>query len=249
MINGDAREIPLEDETIDCIVTSPPYNVGAGYDGVDDDLPLSEYTDLAHGSVAEMHRILKPGGRLWLNVVQSTNGLGDFGRDRGARLNLMGIWTLALERSGLLYRDVAVWHKTIGNQATAWGSYLSPNAPNLRGRWEPILVYFKDHWTRARGDGRNEITADEWPILTNNVWTFPADGASRWHPAPFPAEIPRRAILLSTWPGDLVLDPFAGAGTTLRVAHELGRDAIGIELSESYVARWEERGLQEAMVL
>jgi site-specific DNA-methyltransferase (adenine-specific) len=54
------------------------------------------------------------------------------------------------------------------------------------------------------------------------------------HPAPFPSELPRRAILLSTWPGDLVCDPFSGSGSTLRVARDLGRHAIGVDLSETY---------------
>lgn len=248
MIHGSVTELPLENETVDCIVTSPPYNVGAFYDDVDDALTASAYHDLASLAAIEMRRVLKPGGRVWLNVVQTTNQMGDYGRHTGVRFSPLSIWLNALGRSGLLYRDIVVWNKMIGNQATAWGSYLSPNAPNLRGRWEPILLYFKDHWSRARDDGPNDIDPDEWTILTNNVWTFPADGANRWHPAPFPAELPRRAILLSTWPGDLILDPFAGAGTTLNVAHQLGRDAIGIELSKPYVRRWVDRGVQETLL-
>lgn len=252
MLHGsatDLRSLGIEDGSVDCIVTSPPYNVGLDYDGVDDALTLDEYTDLAHGSVLEMARVLKPGGRVWLNVVHATNQLGDFGRETGARVNLMAIWEHALAWGRLLYRDVVVWDKGIGNQATAWGSYLSPNTPNMRGRWEPILVYFKDHWTRARDDGLSlDLDASEWMDLTRNVWRIVPDGGQRWHPAPFPAEIPRRAIILSTWPGDLVLDPFAGSGTTLRVAHALGRRAIGVELSESYVTRFAESGLQEVLV-
>lgn len=243
MILGDARAVPLADDTVDCIVTSPPYNVGLDYtEG--DNLTLDEYTDLARASCTEMHRILKPGGRLWLNIVQSTSQLGDFGRATGTRLNLLDLWTRALEATPLLYRDTAIWNKDAGNQPTAWGSYLSPNAPNLRGRYEPILIYFKEHWDRGRPDGPNDIPAAEWPVLTRNVWTITPNGTSRWHPAPFPLELPRRAILLSTWPNDLVVDPYAGAGTTLTAAYQLGRRALGLDISPAYVARFKDTGLQ-----
>lgn len=244
MILGDARHLPLADESVDCIVTSPPYNVGLSYVGVDDHLEWNAYVELAGDATREMARVLVPGGRVWLNVSQTTNQLGEHGRETGRRRNLLETWTQALDAAGLYFRDCVVWHKLIGNQSTAWGSHLSPNAPNLRGRWEPIALYFKEHWSRARDDGRNDISPADWPIFANNVWTIPPDGASRWHPAPFPAEIPRRAILLSTWPGDVVLDPFAGAGTTVRVAHQLGRRAIGVELSAEYVDAWHKRGVQ-----
>lgn len=83
---------------------------------------------------------------------------------------------------------------------------------------------------------RNDIPAAEWPELTRNVWRTPC-AARNGHPAPFPAELPRRAILLSTWPGDVVLDPFCGGGTTVRVARALGRVGVGVDLSATYAAK------------
>jgi site-specific DNA-methyltransferase (adenine-specific) len=72
-----------------------------------------------------------------------------------------------------------------------------------------------------------------WPVLCSTVWRVPP--ARRvGHPAPFPVEVARRCIRLSTWPGETVLDPFAGTGTTLVAARQLGRRAIGIERSERY---------------
>jgi site-specific DNA-methyltransferase (adenine-specific) len=248
MLHGNATDLPIDDGFVDCIVTSPPYNVRADYADVDDGIPLSEYRAMSEGSAREMHRVLKPGGRVWLNVVQATNQLGDPGREAGERFNLLSLWMDALACAGLGFRDVVVWDKTIGNQATAWGSYLSPNAPNLRGRWEPVLSYFKSHWSRRSDFGPSrDLIPEEWMSLTRNVWSFPPDGRNRWHPAPFPEELPRRCILLSTWPGDLVVDPFAGSGTTLRAAHALSRNAIGIELSRQYVRRWHEHGVQEVL--
>lgn len=235
--HADARALPLDDESVDCIVTSPPYNVGMDYEGVDDSKPWDEYREDVQQWCSEMGRVLKPGGRCWVNVVHATNEGSDHGRDNGIRKNLLGLWSLALEDSGLHYRDTVAWAKGVGNQATAWGSYLSPNAPNLRGRWEPILLHFKDHWSRGRTDGQNDLGKDEWTELTQNVWKITPDGTARWHPAPFPREIVRRCILLSTWPGDVVLDPFMGSATTLEVARDYGRRVIGVDLSERYCER------------
>jgi site-specific DNA-methyltransferase (adenine-specific) len=72
-----------------------------------------------------------------------------------------------------------------------------------------------------------------WPALCSTVWNLrPAD--RHGHPAPFPLELARRCTRLSTWPGEVVLDPFAGTGTTLLAARQLGRRAIGIERSKRY---------------
>lgn len=152
MIHGDARALPVPDNSVDCIVTSPPYNVGMEYAGVSDLLVGGEYEALADRSCAEMARVLKHSGRVWLNVAAQTNHEDGNGR----RGNLTWLWSRALEDHGLWYRDTVVWHKPTGNNSTAWGSKLSPNAPNLRGRWEPILLHFKGEWTRGRVE-QNDI--------------------------------------------------------------------------------------------
>lgn len=247
MIVGDAAAIPLADDTVDLIVTSPPYNVGKNYGpSAPDDLDHAIYRSHAIGWAYEMHRILKPGGRLFINTACATSTNGEDGQTLGYRHNLLAEWMTTLDRVGLLFRDVIVWDKDIGNANTSWGSYLSPNRPNLRGRWEPILSYFKTTWDRGRPE-RNDIHPDDWTTITRNVWRFTPNGADPWHPATYPIELPTRAILISTWPGDLVVDPFAGSGTTLRAAHRLGRNAIGIDNSEIYVRGFHDRGLQPAL--
>jgi site-specific DNA-methyltransferase (adenine-specific) len=74
-----------------------------------------------------------------------------------------------------------------------------------------------------------------WAALCSTVWQIPP-AARDGHPAPFPVELARRCVRLSTWPDETVLDPFAGSGTTLVAARQLGRRAIGIEPSERYCA-------------
>ena len=107
--------------------------------------------------------------------------------------------------------------------------------PNLRGDWESILVACAGGWERTPPVGCEgwRDTVGAWPSLCSTVWNLtPARRAG--HPAPFPVELARRAIRLSTWPGETVLDPFAGSGTTLLAARQLGRRAIGVEASERY---------------
>jgi site-specific DNA-methyltransferase (adenine-specific) len=98
-----------------------------------------------------------------------------------------------------------------------------------------VLVACKDGWDRTpppdRADWRDGI--GDWQSLCSTVWHLPParrDG----HPAPFPVELARRCIRLSTWPGETVFDPFAGSGTTLLAARQLGRRAVGIERCERY---------------
>jgi DNA modification methylase len=85
-----------------------------------------------------------------------------------------------------------------------------------------------------------------WPALCSTVWNLtPARRGG--HPAPFPVELARRAVRLSTWPGEVALDPFAGSGTTLLAARQLGRRAIGVEASERYCALAVDRLAQTAL--
>jgi DNA modification methylase len=89
------------------------------------------------------------------------------------------------------------------------------------------------------GDGRN----------ARNVWTIATHPYPEAHFATFPPELPRRCILAGSRPGDVVLDPFAGAGTTLLVADRLGRDGIGIDLNAEYCEMARRRIVDDAPLL
>ena len=224
-------------ESVDCVVTSPPYNVGMDYGPeVDDRMTPAEYQAFAFDCAREIARVSKHSARIWVNVPQAIyqkdgpNGLNE----SGVRIRQVPVWDDALVEAGLMFRDWIVWDKRGGNGNTDWGSYLSPNSPNLRGRYELILLYFKGEWNKGR-IARNDIARDEWPELTRNVWRMQPEPRNHGHPAPFPAELPRRCILLSTWRGDVVLDPFCGSGTSIKVARDLGRIPIGVDLSHDYL--------------
>lgn len=231
---GDARALDYEDNSIDCIVTSPPYNVGINYPEYKDNLPWSEYVnELVRPAAAEMVRVLKPGGRAWVNVPPAV----PYGPESAGRVDVAMWWGSALYEAGADYRDTIVWRQDSHDGGCAWGSWLSPSAPNTRGGYELILCFFKGIWTREAPEEykgwkapRVELGGD-WTDLTRNVWTINPSNKKTRSPVPFPIELPARCIRLSTWPGETVLDPFGGGGTTAEAADILGRVGISIDIS------------------
>jgi DNA modification methylase len=239
---ADLRAIDLPAGCVGAVVTSPPYNVGLDYHATTDALPWDEYWALAADAAALMAGALVDGGRVWVNTAVSVPetvphvGGPHSGRAGKARVMLAHQWASVIEAAGLELVDQVAWCSPRGS-GTAWGSWESPSAPNLRGDWESILIAAAGGWERRAPAGMEDWrdTVGGWPALCSTVWNLrPADRAG--HPAPFPIELARRAVRLSTWPGETVLDPFAGSGTALLAAHQLGRRAIGIEPSERYCA-------------
>jgi site-specific DNA-methyltransferase (adenine-specific) len=239
--HGDARSAGLVGVAA-CVVTSPPYNVGIAYDVHDDTMPWGEYRDLAVTSSSVMAGALIEGGRSWVNVApvvqEEPGGAGRNGPHSGratkVRQSLLDIWGSSLRGAGLAPADVIAWCSQRGS-GTAWGSYEMPSAPNVRGDWEAILWHFKGTFPRSAPEGMEgwRDRLGNWPALVSNVWEIRPEQRDE-HPAPFPEEVARRCIRLSTWPGEAVLDPFMGAGATLLAARDLGRRAIGFDVSERY---------------
>lgn len=242
-ITGSCSAIPLRDACTPCVVTSPPYNVAIpNYaSGYKDHMKWPAYSFKARKWAKEMARILEPGGRVWLNIQQTVPAV--VGEPGGDRINLALLWMQALNAAGLKYRDIVVWVQDSFDGGCAWGSWAQPSAPNLRGSSELILLYYKDEWkrpTRPVWKGklmpRDELGGD-WVDLTRNVWKISPANKLGWRdregtacPAAFPIELPARAIRLSSWPNELIVDPFAGRGTTGWAAEELGRRSVLVDL-------------------
>jgi DNA methylase len=243
---ADVRDVALH-EVSAAVVTSPPYNVGLGYDSRDDAMPWPVYRAFARDAAGVIAQSLVPGGRAWVNTAVSvpTDLPGGAGKQR---VLLGHLWAVALEAAELEPVDQVAWVSARG-AGTAWGSWQSPAAPNLRGDYEVLTVACRGRWERVAPVGREvwRDTVGGWPELCSTVWGLsPAVREPGRHPAPFPLELARRCIRLSTWPGEVVFDPFAGSGTTLLAARQLGRRAIGVEISESYCAQAVERLAQGA---
>jgi len=236
---------PVAENSVACAVFSPPYNVGIEYDNHDDVMPWEEYERFADRVSDRLSRAVMHGGRVWCNVMPNAPDLHE---DHGPRVNLAALWGSALAGADFSYRDTVVWWQHRQDAGCAWGSWESPSGPNQRGEWEAILVYYDGEWTRVAPPGmeswRDSIGG--WQHLCVNVWKLPTERRNG-HPAPYPVELARRCIRLSTWPGETVIDPFMGSGTTLLAARSLGRKAIGIDVSERYCEQAARRLSQTAL--
>ena len=222
---ADAAALPLDADAVDLIVTSPPYGLAIEY---------ATYTDLSEGWhfmmqtwLAEMYRVAKPGGRLALNVPFDTT-------EGGYRPTWPQACKAAID-AGWSYRWAIVWNEGNVSKSVARGSIDSPAAPHVITPVEVVGVFYKGEWGR-KSDTPADLDHDEWLEWTNGLWTFRGEGrAWEGHPAAFPEELPRRLIKLLSYPGDTVLDPFCGSGTTPLVANRLGRRAIGFDLDAGYI--------------
>lgn len=238
---GGAGEPRVADGSVALIVTSPPYFAGKAYEedlsahGVPGD--YLEYLGMLRDVFAACVPKLEPGGRIAVNVA-------NLGRKpyRSLSADVIGI----LEDLGLLLRGEIVWQKGKGaGGSCAWGSFQRPGNPVLRDLTERVVVASKGRFDRAvdartraaRGmPHEGSITIDDFLEATLDVWELAPESAKRVnHPAPFPVELPLRLIELYTYRGDLVLDPFMGAGTTAVAAVRSGRHFVGFDTDPAYV--------------
>jgi len=221
----------LPDNSVHLMVTSPPYNVSKEYD---DDLNLNEYLNLLNTVWEETYRVLVPSGRACVNVAN----LG-----RKPYIPLHSYIIEGMQEIGYLMRGEIIWNKaSSASPSTAWGSWLSASNPVLRDIHEYILIFSKETFSRIKEDRENTITKGEFLEWTKSVWTFPAISAKQvGHPAPFPEELPYRLIQLYSFKGDVVLDPFAGSGSTCLSAIKNERDYVGYDINSDYVKLAEKR--------
>lgn len=249
---GDARDMDrygdIADSSVALVVTSPPYYAGKEYEEAvgEGHIPASyiDYLKMLHDVFAECVRKLEPGGRIAVNVA-------NLGR-RPYRSLSADVIDILQNRLKLLLRGEVIWQKARGATGNcAWGSFQRPGSPALRDLTERVIIASKGRFDRARpAKARAETdlpatgsaTADEYMEATTDVWEIrPASARRVGHPAPYPVELPQRLIDLYTYRGDLVLDPFMGAGTTAVAAVRTGRHFVGFDTDTSYVNLAEQR--------
>jgi site-specific DNA-methyltransferase (adenine-specific) len=218
----DMNDLP--DQSIHLMVTSPPYNASKEYD---QDLTLEDYLSLLERVWQETYRVLVPGGRACINVAN----LG--------RKPYIPLHSFIIEQMlgiGFLMRGEVIWDKAASaSPSTAWGSWQSASNPVLRDVHEYILVFSKMTFRRPKSERKNTIQKEDFLSWTKSIWQFPAVQARKiGHPAPFPVELPHRCIQLYTYQDDVILDPFAGSGTTCVAAKQDGRHFVGYEINPDY---------------
>jgi site-specific DNA-methyltransferase (adenine-specific) len=237
VINGDSKSMPLPDNCVHLVVTSPPYNASKAYD---EDLSLTDYLSMLHDVFAECYRVLAPGGRMVVNVAN----LG-----RKPYIPLTSHVNLIMHDIGFMHRGEVIWDKSASaGSSCAWGSFQSASNPCLRDIHEYLLMFSKGDYKlprtkTERAEGRiDTIGKEEFIQQTKSIWSFATESAKRVnHPAPFPVELPKRCIEMFTFVGDVVLDPFLGSGTTAVAAKMTGRKYVGCDLSAEYCAIAEDR--------
>lgn len=254
LITGHAAAVMagLPDGCVDLIVTSPPYWTAVEYDqGLGPWASYDAYLADMQSVWAQCARVLRPNGKLCVNapimpipkalIEQHTRHLKNIAFDMEARILL----ETDLQRYSLF-----VWQKQTSKMM--FGSYPCPGNLIENNTIEFINVYVKPGKPpRFAPEVRkaNELTRTEWLDLTQQVWFMYPEDVKRGgdHPAPFPAKLPARLLRLYTFgaiggfAGEVVLDPFAGTGTTCLVARRMGRRFIGIDLNPGYVRMAEQR--------
>lgn len=225
-------EVP--DESIHLMVTSPPYNVGIEYAEHDDALSMDDYQALLRAVFSETYRVLVPGGRACINIA---------GTARQPYKPLARYVCEIMDDLGFLMRGEIIWDKGAAGLSTAWGSWMMASNPVLRDQHEYILAFSKGTFARENLNSReNTISKDEFVEFTRSIWRIQPEAANRIdHPAPFPVELPYRCIQLYTFAGEVVIDPFAGSGSSCIAALQTGRGYVGYDISAEYCRLAEQR--------
>jgi len=241
------RSLPAE--SVHCVVTSPPYWGLRDY-GDPDQLGLEETPeDFVLNMVAvfrQVHRVLHPSGTLWLNLGDSYNAK-----------QLAGIpWRVAfaLQAAGWYLRQDIIWHKpnpmptSATDRCTTAHEYIFLLTKSARYDFgqllEPAVSGEKFHgaYNAPMPGGsmnqRNGRHAEDNSTATRNkrsVWTIATQSYPGSHFAVFPEELARLCIAAGCPEGGTVLDPFSGSGTTGKVALQLGRRYVGLDVNEDYL--------------
>lgn len=238
-INGDClKELKtMPDGLVDMIITSPPYHNLRVYSNDPCDLSncesYEEYYYLLGLVIAECQRVLKKGGKF---IMQFEDYNYTLGRD-----NKMGQESLTGDINKIMLdNNFSLWTKAFWRKYSAQRAMLAQGNlyyRNMKAR-DTILaanVGFVYVYKKA-GDCElikaSDITLAEWADWADGVWNISNSGIG--HTTPFAEELVKRCIKLWSCPNDIILDPFAGAGTVNKVAIECGRNAIGIELNREF---------------
>jgi DNA modification methylase len=238
IICGDSERVlaTIPDNTIDIIITSPPYNFGLEYDRENqtDARHWDEYFAKLTTIWEHCKRVLRPGGRLIVNIQPL---FSDY-------IPTHHIISKQLLDLGLLWKGEILWEKNHYNcKYTAWGSWKSPSMPYLKYTWEFVEIFCKETHKKTGDRTQVDITGEEFKKWVYARWSIgPERNMKQYHhPAMFPEELVVRLLKLFSYTNDLILDPFNGAGTTTAVAQRLGRRFIGIDVSKEYCNIAQER--------
>lgn len=240
----------VESNSIDLIITSPPYadQRKNTYGGIS----AKKYVEWFLPISSELLRVLKPSGTFVLNIKEKV--------DAGERSTYVMELILAMRKQGWLWTEEFIWHKKNcfpgkwpNRFRDAWERLLQFNKSRHFNMYQEAVMVPMGDWAKTRlknlsdtdkkrdnskvgsGFGKNIsnwLTRDM--AYPSNVLHLATECSNKNHSAAFPEELPEWFIKLFTAPGQVVMDPFMGSGTTITVAHRMGRQATGIEIMQEY---------------
>lgn len=254
LLLGDAAEhlTILANDSVHLIFTSPPYadKRKNTYGGIHPDQYVQWFLPIA----AELKRVLHPQGTFILNIKESVVD--------GERHTYVLDLIKALREQGWLWTEEFMWHKKNSYPGKwpnrfrdAWERLLQFNKHKKFHMYQDEVMVPIGDWAKSRLNHLSETdkirdesrvqsgfakNVSNWvgrdKVYPTNVLHLATETGNRQHSAAFPRALPEWFINLFTVPGDTVLDPFMGSGTTVLVAHEMRRHAIGIEIVPDYFA-------------
>ncbi len=252
LYQGDAAKVLLKlpPASVDLIVTSPPYadQRKSTYGGVHADDYVEWFLPIADG----LHRVLKPSGSFVLNIKERVVD--------GERHTYVMELIIAMRKRGWLFTEEYIWHKRNCYPGKWPNRFRDAWERCIHFTKQKKFAMYQDEVRVPMGDWKNsrlkslsatDKTRDESKVGSGfgkkienwvgrelaypaNVLHLATECSNRSHSAAFPDALPEWFIKLFSKPGDTVLDPFSGSGTTMRVAHSMGRTGLGIELLEDY---------------
>ena len=255
IIMDDSRHMSeIPDDSVHLIITSPPYWHIKDYGGpgqIGHGQSYEDYINDLNLVWAECTRVLKPGCRICVNIGDQFARADEYGRY--AVIPIREEITRFMLAAGLDHMGTIIWQKrttmrTSGG-ASVMGSFPYPRNGILEIDYEFILVFRKPGKPPSptpEQKARARLSKAEWKEYFSGHWNFPGE-KQKGHAAMFPAELPRRLIRMFSFPGETVLDPFLGSGTTSLAAAVLGRNSVGYEINPDYLPVIKEKlaGIEE----
>lgn len=228
IICGDCIEVlgKADEPFADLIFADPPFNIGYKYDKYYDKVKKKNYIAWTKDWMSACRKVLKPHGSFYIAI----------GDDYAANVKILA------DELGLAMRNWIIWHYTFGQQTKT--KFARAHTHIFYFVCDETNFTFNDYAVRVPSDRQliyNDRRANPAGKMPDDVWggyprvcgTFKERAG--WHPCQMPESLLKRIIAASSNQGDCVLDPFSGSGTTAAAACQLGRDYVGVEISEKYV--------------
>jgi DNA modification methylase len=238
----DARDMSeLPSKSVHLVVTSPPYFAGMEYEK---GMTYAEHWENIEAVMKECARVLVPGGIIALNVADIQNFKGVKGNNDYNQIQLVGHkYQGFLRKHQIHLTDTIVWVKSTVAFVREAGKAYSEKTPHTAYRiisnHEPVYI-FRNKGDREVPEGdvalRSRLSKADWAEWAPGVWKIERIRKNDGHPAIYPEELVSRLVKMFSYEGDTVLDPFLGSGTTVKVARELNREAVGYEREPQYKA-------------